>query len=193
MRAVIASARWRGAVRPELARREASTVAVSGERGDGLLFLTALRQQPLLCMPRREKRRRKRSAAVRKRMAEAQKARWAKIKGESVSVSTEPPKARRQISEEGMKRIIAATKRRWRLQKAQAASSAPAKKASVKAPAAKRAVRATAAKKIARKTTAKSVATPPQALAKSASQLNCRAGSVSGRPNHKLPSLRNRQ
>jgi hypothetical protein len=40
-------------VEPELARREASTGAVSGERGDGLLFLTALRQQPLLCMPRR--------------------------------------------------------------------------------------------------------------------------------------------
>jgi hypothetical protein len=40
-------------LRPELAWREASTVAVSGERGDGLLFLTALRQQPLLCKPRR--------------------------------------------------------------------------------------------------------------------------------------------
>jgi hypothetical protein len=44
MYVVIAASPWRGAIVPELeGREEASTVAVSGERGDGLLFLTAFR------------------------------------------------------------------------------------------------------------------------------------------------------
>ena len=63
------------------------------------------------------------SAATRRRMKEAQKARWAKIKGEIEPQSPpapDPPKAKRQISAEGMKRIIAATKKRWRLQRAAA-------------------------------------------------------------------------
>jgi hypothetical protein len=65
-------------------------------------------------------RKRKRfSAASRRKMAMAQKARWAKIKGESEpSVPAKAPKAKRHISKEGMARIIAATKKRWRLQKA---------------------------------------------------------------------------
>jgi hypothetical protein len=90
---------------------------------------------PPLSEEKPKKGRRRRSAAVRKRMADGQKARWAKIKAESEPSSTptpEAPKAKRQISEEGMKRIIAATKKRWRLQRA-AAKSAPAKKAVKKA------------------------------------------------------------
>jgi len=73
----------------------------------------------------------KRSAAVRKRMKEAQRLRWAKIRGESeppAPAMPEPAKPKRRISPEGMKRIIAATKKRWRLQRA-AAKSAAAKKA----------------------------------------------------------------
>jgi hypothetical protein len=53
-------------------------------------------------------------------MALAQKARWAKIKGEielPTPPTPEPPKPKRRISAEGMKRIIAATKKPWRLQK----------------------------------------------------------------------------
>jgi hypothetical protein len=72
----------------------------------------------------------KRSAAVRKRMRDAQRLRWAKIKGEiepPPSPTPEPEKPKRRISAEGMERIIAATKKRWRLQKA-AAKSAPARK-----------------------------------------------------------------
>jgi hypothetical protein len=71
--------------------------------------------------------RRKFSAASRRKMALAQKARWAKIKTEiepPSPLTPEPPKPRRQISAEGMKRIIAATKKRWRLQKAAARASA---------------------------------------------------------------------
>jgi hypothetical protein len=69
----------------------------------------------------------KRSAAVRKRMREAQRLRWAKIRGESEPAAPAiPSKPKRRISAEGMKRIIAATKKRWRLQKAAAKKSAPA-------------------------------------------------------------------
>jgi hypothetical protein len=59
---------------------------------------------------------RKRSAATRRRMALAQKERWAAIKGTSLATPV-LKKPKRRISEEGMKRIIAATKKRWRLQK----------------------------------------------------------------------------
>jgi len=76
------------------------------------------------------RKRRRFSAASRRKMALAQKARWAKIKGEielPSATTAKPPRPRRRISAEGMKRIIAATKKRWRLQRA-AAKSAPAKK-----------------------------------------------------------------
>jgi len=50
-------------------------------------------------------------------MALAQRARWAKIKGE-IAPPPATVKPKRRISAEGMKRIIAATKKRWRLQRA---------------------------------------------------------------------------
>jgi hypothetical protein len=70
------------------------------------------------------KRERKISAASRRRIALAQKKRWAAIKGQSQAMSpagSEPPK--RRISEEGMKRIIAATKKRWALKRAEEAKA----------------------------------------------------------------------
>jgi hypothetical protein len=74
------------------------------------------------------------SAAARRRMAIAQRKRWAKTRGESEPPAPAiAPKAKRRISEEGMKRIIAATKKRWRLQKA-AAKAPPAKAAKKSAP-----------------------------------------------------------
>jgi hypothetical protein len=59
-------------------------------------------------------------------MKEAQRLRWAKIRGESEPSAPvpEPPKPKRRISAEGMKRIIAATKKRWRLQMAAAKKAA---------------------------------------------------------------------
>ncbi len=84
--------------------------------------------------PTPARKRRKFSAAARRKMAQAQKARWARIRGESESSAqsaAEPVKPKRRISEEGMKRIIAAAKKRWRLQKAK---SAAAKKAAPGAP-----------------------------------------------------------
>jgi adenylate kinase len=106
----------------------------------------------------------KRSAAVRKRMAEAQRAKWAKIKGESEPAAPEAPKAKRQISPEGMKRIIAATKKRWRLKRAQAGTAATPKSVKKAAP-------AKAAKKAApKKAAVKKAAPAPAALVKSAGQ-----------------------
>lgn len=84
--------------------------------------------------------RRKFTAAARKRMALAQKARWARIKGEiepATPPAPEPAKPKRRISPEGIKRIIAATKKRWRLQRAaeklaQTVKAAPKKAVSKK-------------------------------------------------------------
>ena len=94
------------------------------------------------------RKRKKFSAASRRKMAMAQKARWAKIKGESEPPAPPTPKApkpKRRISKEGMARIIAATKKRWRLQKA--AAKAAAKKAAPKKAAVKKVVAKKAAKK----------------------------------------------
>ena len=63
---------------------------------------------------------RKMSAAARRRIATAQRARWANIRGESkpaAPAATKATKPKRTISPEGLKRIIAATKKRWRLQR----------------------------------------------------------------------------
>lgn len=88
--------------------------------------------------------RKKFSAAARKKMGLAQKARWARIKGESAPPPVAPVvlKAKRQISADGLKRIAAAQRQRWAAKKAKAAETqAPVKKAAVKkAPAKKTAV-----------------------------------------------------
>jgi hypothetical protein len=52
------------------------------------------------------------SAAAKKRMAAAQKLRWAKTRGESTPAAA-PKKAKRKMSAAGRARIIAATKKRW--------------------------------------------------------------------------------
>jgi len=62
------------------------------------------------------------SAAARKRMKEAQRLRWAKIRGEAVPASkaTEPAKPKRKLSKAGRARIVAALKKRWAAKKAAA-------------------------------------------------------------------------
>jgi len=82
-----------------------------------------------------KRKRRKMSAAARRSVAEAQRKRWARIRGESepsapaTTEAQKAPKAKRRISAEGMKRIIAATKKRWRLAKVAKAASTATKKA----------------------------------------------------------------
>ena len=84
-------------------------------------------------------RKRKISAAGRRRMAAAQKARWAKIRGEAdgqpSSAQSPAPKAKRKLSSAGRKAISEATKRRWALKRAEeaAATSAATKKTPAKA------------------------------------------------------------
>jgi len=112
--------------------------------------------------PQAPARKRKLSAAAQRRMAIAQRKRWAKIRGESelsAPATPEPPKEKRRISEAGMQRIIAATKRRWRLAKAAKAQPATAKKAT---PARKKvAVKKAATKKAAVKAPPAKAARPP--------------------------------
>ena len=61
---------------------------------------------------------RRMSAGARRRIAAAQRARWAKLRGESGPRPAKVAKPKRRISPEGLKRIIAATKKRWRLRRA---------------------------------------------------------------------------
>ena len=77
----------------------------------------------------------KRSPAVRKRMQEAQRLRWARTRGESEQPETREAKPKRRISAEGIQRIVAATKKRWALKRAEAKTAlenTSAKKASRK-------------------------------------------------------------
>lgn len=82
--------------------------------------------------------RRKFSASSRRKMALAQKKRWAAIKGTSEqpepSISEAPKAKRKKMSASARKAIGEATRQRWALKKAaEAAKVVPAKKASKKA------------------------------------------------------------
>jgi hypothetical protein len=115
------------------------------------------------------RKRKKFSAAARKRMKEAQQRRWAKIRGESEPQAPEPPKAKRKLSKAGRAAIVAALKKRWRETKAAAAKpkrtvakKTAVKKAAVKAASAKAAKKSTPAKKATvKKAAAKKTAPAP--------------------------------
>jgi hypothetical protein len=88
-------------------------------------------------------RKRKVSAAGRRRMAAAQKARWAKIRGEAEPTSSlaapKPARQKRKLSAAGRKAITEATKRRWAAKRAEAQSKPTvAKKAAAKKTATKK-------------------------------------------------------
>lgn len=72
-------------------------------------------------------RKRKISAAGRRRMAAAQKARWAKIRGEAEQTSSlaehKPARQKRMLSTAGRKAISEATKRRWAAKRAEGQST----------------------------------------------------------------------
>jgi hypothetical protein len=68
------------------------------------------------------RKRKKFSTASRRKMAMAQKARWAKIKGESEPPAPAmPAKPKRKLSKAGKAAIVAALKKRWAAKKAEAA------------------------------------------------------------------------
>jgi hypothetical protein len=89
--------------------------------------------------------RRRISAAGRKRIAEAQRKRWAATKQQSAPslqiVTPEAPQRKRRLSIAGRKRIIEATKRRWALKRVESekAQRASAKKRATGKVAARRA------------------------------------------------------
>jgi hypothetical protein len=93
--------------------------------------------------------RKKFSAAARRRMKEAQQRRWAKIRGESATpapATPEAPKPKRRLSKAGRAAIVAALKKRWAAKKAAAVKTAPAvaKRAAPKKAVAKKAPAKTA-------------------------------------------------
>src|ERR1019366_5802238 len=81
--------------------------------------------------------RRKMSAAARKRIGDAQRKRWAESKKTSSPVAPKAPKPKRKLSAAGKKAIADATKRRWARVRAEAAKAAKAQQT----PAAKKAVK----------------------------------------------------
>src|SRR5665647_1763987 len=85
-------------------------------------------------------RRRKMSAAARKRIGDAQRQRWAESKKKSSPVAPAAAKPKRKLSAAGKKAISEATKKRW-------AAFHAAKKAGTPIVARKRAAKKTAAKK----------------------------------------------
>jgi len=86
---------------------------------------------------------RRTSAAGRRRISGAAKARWAREKGDAKAVAT-PTKPKRHMSAAGRARIIAATKARWAKFNAAKAAKEPVKKAKVMSPAARRKIAAAA-------------------------------------------------
>ncbi len=91
-------------------------------------------------------RRRKVSAAARKRIGDAQRKRWAASKAEAEPVRDKP---KRKLSAAGRANIVAALRKRWAAKKAGATKTAPAavKKAAAKNAAARKAAPVKAAKK----------------------------------------------
>jgi hypothetical protein len=91
-----------------------------------------------LVAPTRRKRGRM-SAAGRARIAEAQRKRWAELKGQSERETAVPAKRKRKLSAAGKAAIVAALKKRWDAKRAAAtAKSAPTRKGSHKKAAAKK-------------------------------------------------------
>ena len=85
--------------------------------------------------------RRKMSAAVRKRMGEAQRKRWAATKGDAETASKVTAMPKRKLSAAGRAAIVAALKKRWAAKKAGLVlvKKATAKKAAPRKAAAKKA------------------------------------------------------
>ena len=116
---------------PQKLTREIIIAAISGFEGQKALLdhqiaeLRSIlngggRSEPAVTPSETGKPRKKRSAAVRRRMKIAQQLRWKKIKE-----AAEPPQSKaaktktRKLSAAGRKNIIEATKRRWALKRAE--------------------------------------------------------------------------
>src|ERR1035438_9371273 len=100
--------------------------------------------------PEAPTRKRKVSAAARRRMAEGQKKRWASRRAEfetpGSTAGPEPVKPKRKISAAGRRAISEASKRRWALKRAAKAQPARAKKAATRKALAKKTAKRASAK-----------------------------------------------
>ena len=108
--------------------------------------------------------RKKRSAAVRRRMKLAQQLRWKKIREGGEPAQAETAKPKRTMSASARKRIAAAQRKRWALKKA-AAQPAAVKKTAKKVAAKKSAKKAASSAK-----PKKAASAPEQAVAQAAGQ-----------------------
>ena len=136
------------------------------------------RTEPAATLTVPKGKRRKLSAAARKRIGDAQRKRWAESKGAFQPVAaSEAPKRKRKLSAAGKRAIAEATKKRWAAFHAAKAVAKPAvaKKRIVKKAAAKKsavkAPRKVAAKKTAVRKPGKKAASAPAASAAVAAQL----------------------
>ena len=101
----------------EKQRIDGSIAEVQAMLDGGSRKITAPEATPSLSEEAPRKGRRKRSAAVRKRMAEAQRARWAAIKGPSEppspATSEAAPRKRKKISAAARRRMAEGQRRRY--------------------------------------------------------------------------------
>jgi hypothetical protein len=88
--------------------------------------------QPKAAVASPKGKRRTISAAGRKRFAEAQRQRWAAVKGAPEPTISQPKKRKRKLSAEGRAAIVAALKKRWAEKRA--AGEKPQPVAASKAP-----------------------------------------------------------
>jgi hypothetical protein len=92
---------------------EVQKFAIEGKIAEIRLMLDGDRSEPAAPSPATRTRRKKRSAAVRRKMALAQRARYAKLKQGSEPTQAVAPKPKRILSAAGRKRIASAQRNRW--------------------------------------------------------------------------------
>jgi hypothetical protein len=117
-------------------RKRELTASLDAQIGELRALLPENRSQAATSDEAGPVKRKRFSAASRRKMALAQKARWSKIKGESQSSAPAPaeaPKAKHELSKQGRANIVAALKKRWATAKragtsATAKNTAPARK-----------------------------------------------------------------
>ena len=123
---------------------EAQKTRIDGTISELRSLLPGGRPEAAAMLEAPKRKRRKMSAAARKRIGEAQRKRWAEAKKSTEPAPQEAPKPKRKLSAAGRKRIIAATKKRWA---AVRAAKAQQEKAAAKKTAAKKTAKRTAAKR----------------------------------------------
>jgi hypothetical protein len=134
---------------------EVQKFAIEGKIAEIRLMLDGDRSEPAAPSPATRTRRKKRSAAVRRKMALAQRARYAKLKQGSEPTQAVAPKPKRKLSAAARKRIAAAQKKRW---------------AAIKVAVVNKKTRAKKAPKVSPKRPKKAVKAPEQGIAQVAAQ-----------------------